>query len=271
MRRKVVVKESKSLKTFYIYIVLVLLAIGVSFVIKLIFIIQQSKFDGRQHFTVVVTKEQKVKEIIAFNPKVSSMAVLTVKDANVSVSSIVKDYGIASDAQLEVNDAVSLGQDVTLTLWDSVAHFTSIKTDLTVVDLLRLTVLSKDITTNNKIVRDISLSQKNSENNTIIARALNDPMLASENISIQIINAADTTGVGQRLSRVLTNMGANVVEVSTSLTPQPKSKIEYFGETSYTLDHLKSFLDFPTSELTRQPIANIVIILGEDSRNTSKF
>jgi len=66
-------------------------------------------------------------------------------------------------------------------------------------------------------------------------------------------------------------MGANVVEVSTSHVSQPKSKIQYYGERTYTLEHLENFLDFPSTKLTRQPIANIVIILGEDSRNTTKF
>jgi hypothetical protein len=66
-------------------------------------------------------------------------------------------------------------------------------------------------------------------------------------------------------------MGANVVEVSTSHISQPNSKIQYFGNKSYTLEEMKALTGYPISELTRQPIANIVIILGEDSRNTGKF
>lgn len=271
MKRKSVQKESKSLKTFYLYAVLVLLIIGIALVIKLIFVIQSSKFDGKHHFTIAVTKEQRVKEVIAFSPQVPALAVLTVNDENVSFTSLGREYGISSDIQLEVNNAVPLGQEVTATLWDSVRQYTSIRTDATVIDLVRLALLSREIIANNKVIREITLKDKSAANETFIARALNDPTISSESVSIQIINASNITGVGERLSRVLTNMGANVVEVSTSHTPQSKSKIQYFGERSYTNEQIEQYLGYPVSELTRQPIADIVIILGEDTRNTRKF
>ncbi len=272
MKRKTVQKEtSKSLKTFYLYAVLVFLAIGISLFIKLIFVIQSSKYDGHHHFTIAFTKDQKVKEVISFSPQVPSLAVLKIKDNNISINSLTKDHGIAADAQVEVNGTVTLGQDTTATLWESTRSYTSIKTDATLIDLMRLTLLSRDIISNNKVVRDINLNENKPENNTLIARALNDPTISSENVSIQIINASNVSGLGQRLGKVFTNMGANVVEVSTSHTPQLTSKVQYFGERSYTLEQIEKYLEYPVSQLNRQPIADIVIILGEDMKNTRKF
>jgi hypothetical protein len=271
MRRKTVQNESKSLKTFYLYSVFVAAIIIIALLIKLLFVIQASKFDGRHHFTVAVTKEQKVKEIIAFSPQVPSVAVLRVQDDNVTFTSLGRNYGIAADVQLEVNNAVPLNQDVTSTMWSSVQHYTSVQTDATIIDLIRLALLSRDIISNNKVIREISLQTNKPENSTLIARALNDPTISSESVSIQVINASNISGAGQRLSSILTNMGANVVEVSTSHTPQAKSQIQYFGERSYTNEQVEQYLEFPVSELSRQPIADIVIILGEDIRNTRKF
>ncbi|MBA3724019.1 MAG: LytR C-terminal domain-containing protein [Candidatus Levybacteria bacterium] len=271
MKRKTVQKESKSLKTFYLYAVLVFTVIAISLFIKLIFVVQSSKYDGKHHFTLAVTKEQRVKQVIAFSPQVPALAVLTVKDQNIPYTSLAENHGIAADAQLEIRNTVSFDQDVTTTLWNATRNWNAIGTNATIIDFIRLTLLSREIISNNKVIRDITLSEKNPENNTIIARALNDPTVSSENVSIQIINASNISGAGQRLGRILTNMGANVVEVSTSHTPQAKSQLQYYGEQSYTREQIEKYLNFPASELTRQPIADIVIILGEDTRNTKKF
>jgi hypothetical protein len=262
---------SKSLKTFYLYALLVIAAIGISFVIKAIIIFQQSKFDGRHHFTIAITQNNHVKEVIAFSPQVPALAVLDMKDNAVAYATLAAYYGISTDAQVDVSSDIAIDGDVAATLWQIVRHYPTVKTNATIVDLIRLNILAKNVIPNNKIIRDIELTKKNPENNTIISRALNDPSLSSENVSIQIINATDVTGFGQRLGRVLTNMGANVVEVSTDNTTQSKSEIRYYGEPTYTLEEVKRLLKYPSTPVTREPIANIVIILGEDSINTSQF
>jgi hypothetical protein len=271
MKRKTVQKESKSLKTFYLYSLLVFLLIGISLFIKLIFVIQSSKFDGNHHFTVVVTKEQRVKEIIAFSPQIPSLAVLRVKDENVPYSSLGINHGISSDVQLEVNKTEILQQDVTTTMWNAVRNYNAIRTDATIIDYIRLSLLSREIISNNRVIRDITLNDDNAANDTLIARALNDPSISSESVSIKIINASTVSGNAQRLGRVLANMGANVVEVSTSRNVQDKSKIQYFGERLYTNEKIEQYLGYPVSELNKQEIADIVIILGEDTKNTKKF
>lgn len=272
MRRKTVApKESKSLKTFYLYTVSVFFVIAVALLIKLIFVVQESKFDGTHHFTLVVTKDQHVKEIFAFSPQIPSLSVLRVKDETVSYTSLGKNHGIAVDAQLEVKDTISLGQDVTTIMWDTVRNYATVSTDATIIDYIRLGFLSREILSSNKVIRDITLNDNSAEKSILVARALNDPTISSENISIQIINASSISGAGERLGKVLTNMGANVVDVSTSHALQRKSEIQYYGERSYTNQQVEKYLAFSVSEVNEQPIADIVIILGEDIRNTRKF
>lgn len=271
MRRKATPKESKSLKTFYFYAISVFVVIAIALFIKLVFVVQSSKYDGKHHFTLIVTKNQQVKEILAFSPQVPSLSVLRVRDENIAHISLGKEYGIAYDAQLEVKDSVSLKQETTATLWEALRNYTTISTDATFIDFIRLGLLSREILSSNKVIRDISLKDDSVEKTTLIARALNDPTISSENISIQIINASNVSGAAERLGRVLTNMGANVVDVSTSHTPLEKSEIQYFGERSYTNEQIENYLDFPASEVKEQPIADIIILLGEDIKNTRKF
>lgn len=271
MRRKSAQKESSSLKTFYFYIICVVLVIVVALLIKLLFVVQASKYDGSHHFTLVITKDQRVKEIFAFSPQVPSLSVLRVRDNNISFTSLGKNHGIAADAQLEVGDAIPLRQEAITTMWEVVRKYASVSTDATIVDFIRLSLLSREILSSNKVVRDITLNENNYENNAFIARALNDPTIFSENVSIQVINASNVSGAGERLGRVLTNMGANVVDVSTSHTPHLRSEIQYFGERSYTNEQIEKYLAFAVSQVSAQPIADIVIILGEDIGNTRKF
>jgi hypothetical protein len=115
------------------------------------------------------------------------------------------------------------------------------------------------------------LSHESTSNNSLITQTLTDTDIASESVSIQIINATNISGVGQRLGKVLTNMGANVVDVSSAQTMQKKTTIAYYGEQSYTLGRLQKILAVKATKLTRQPIANIVITIGTDKNNTIIF
>lgn len=272
MKHKSVPKESKSLRTFYLYAAFVILIICISLVIKLFTLFLQSKFDGHNHFTIAITQDNVAKQIVSFTPDVPAIAILDITDKkNILYSSLAKEYGIAADAQLELKNNVSIQNDIGATLWAATIRYHMIHTDATIVDLLRLVLLSKDTIANNRVIRDIALSDNNPQNNTVIARAMNDPKLSAENVSIQIINASDTSGLGQRVGRILTNRGANVVDVSTAREPQSVSIIQYFGEKTYTLQEIQNLTGFQENELEKQTIANIVIILGKDSARSTRF
>lgn len=272
MKRKSVRKEKDSMRMLYMYASVVILLIVVSFTIRLFTLFLQSKFDGHEHFSIAVTKHATVKEIIAFSPQIPSLSVLEVKDTKpVPYQDLAKEYGIATDAQLDVQDAIDISNDAGVMLWNATTSFTSVKTDMTVVDLVRLVLISHDIVSNNKLISEINLAGINPNNNTLIARAMNDPSITSENVSIQIINASDISGMGQRLGRVLTNLGGTVVDVTTAHESKPTSSIQYFGEETYTLRKIKARLGYPVTQLQKQTIANIVITLGKDSSKTEAF
>jgi hypothetical protein len=131
--------------------------------------------------------------------------------------------------------------------------------------------LSKSTMTNNKTASTISLQNPGPEDATTITNSLTDQEIADENISMEVINATNITGFGQRLSRVLTNMGANIVDVSTAQNTQKRTTIEYFGDKSYTVSRLEKLLGVTATEITTQPIANIVITIGTDKSHTTEF
>jgi len=269
--KKTAQTENKSLKTFYLYLFIVILAIAAALLIKGVIVVKDSKFDSSHDFTLAVTENNDVKEIIAFHPQVPAVGVLSIQDNKIPYSVLAKDYGIATDGYIQVNNASDISTDATAFIWSSLLHTTSWQTNLTALDKIRLILFSKSVTTNNKTDESISLINQDSTTQTTITNALTDQDIADENISIEIINATNITGFGQRLANVLTTMGANVVEVSTAQNTQKQTTIQYFGDDSYTLNRVERLVGAIPTKINMQQIADIIITLGTDNSNTNAF
>jgi len=220
---------------------------------------------------LAVTQQNQVKEIVCFHPETPGISFLIIKDPNLAYNSLAKNYGIATDGFVQANEGISSGTDISNLMWESITHMATWKSNLTILDKFRVLLFAKNVSINNKTIEQISLSNQTPNLNTIIATALNDQNISSENITIQIINATNVSGLGQRLGKILTNMGANVVDVASSEKTQQKSTIAYYGNDSYTLDRLQKFLGVTASKLNKQTIADIVITIGNDNAKTTAF
>ena len=271
MRKKTVPKEIKSLKTVFIYAGIVLFFVFVSFAIKTFFVIQHSKYDGQHTFTIVIAKNHKVGELIAFNPSTPSFSLLHIVSGDVPLVSYGKLLAVAADGTVDSNEDIPYGTKVTTTMLYLLLHFNSIKTNLTLYDIGRLLLLSKNVSETDKKIKDIQLPVEDIEQDKINTSLFTDDTLSSENTSIQIINATDMPGIGKRLERVITNIGGNVVAVSTAQTKENVSKIQSSNNETYTIKKLKNLFKFPVTKPDNPAVGNITIIIGEDNVNTSAF
>ena len=262
--------EDKSLKTFFFYTILVVFLLIVALSIKFFFIVKTSKYDGQHHFTLVIVKNHVVEELIGFTPSNSSVSVLRVTKA-VQQSNLGKLLGIVPDATIQTDSSFPEGPDVGYTMTKAIWQFNMTKTNLTIFDELRLMIFAKNTSSNNVTYKSVAFPQKEDQIDTTVASLFTDDVISQENTSIQIINATNTSGLGQRLERVLVNMGANVIAVSTSPRIAATSKIQYYGNKTYTQQKISQLLGFPQEELLKQPIANIVITLGEDQSDPKIF
>lgn len=275
MRKKVDhPQDGKSLKTFFIYAIAVFVLIALSLTWKAVLIFQQSKY-ADQHFTLAVAQNDKVKEILIFNPQDSSMSVLTITDPTIPVDSLPQKTGILTDGQINISDNnYQLDQkDVPDTLFDIALRYPTVKTNITIFDVLRLGFYAKNLPPNKQILEEVTSSQltEDLQLQKTLVTLFSDEIVSTENIGIQVVNAAGVAGIAQRLEKVLTLQGANVVSVTTAKKKELKSQIKYFGKETYTLEKVKKMLEYPVSTLANETIADIVIIIGEDSRGTSKF
>lgn len=172
--KKTAQEESKSLKTFYLYVLLVIAIVVIALLSKAFLIFEQSKFDGSHDFIIAVTDQNRVKEIISFQPQVTSATELVIEDSNISYQSLTKEYGIPPDGYIQVHDNSVIGEDVTAFMWSSVEHTADWQSNLTIFDKIRLLLFAKSVAANNKSVDEISLINQTQQTETTLTNALTD-------------------------------------------------------------------------------------------------
>lgn len=271
MKKQSASEDNRSLKTFFLYALVVFVVIVVALLIKLFYLVQQSKFDDKHHFTIALVRNEKVEKILGIDPSTNSVSLLDIKGEKISRSQLGETLAVAPNATIQITDDFPQENDFTKIMTDIAWRYSFVKSDITIYDISKLIFASKSVPLANKTTEQLQLPNKEILTDKVISDLFTDETLLSERVSIQIINASEVPGMGKRLERVLSNMGANVVAVSTAGTSEKTSKIQYFGEETYTLQRIKDLLHFSSSSLEKQTIAKIVITIGADSTSTKSF
>lgn len=255
--------DNRSIKTFFIFTSFVFLLIVISLAIKAFLIIQQSRFDGGHQFVVAIARDNQIKELIVFHPQEHTLTQVIVK-SDIKLDSVGQSMGLIPDAF--VNTSINLAaKNINSQLRTIIGNYYTIKTNLTIFDALRL-FLESQKTANNQTVKEFKLASDTRRNDKIVSDIFTDDKLFADNVSIQIINASNIPGVANRLERELSNLGFNVISVTTARETASSSKIQYFGNESYTLNKLKKLLILPAEQVNKELIAKIVVIIGEGNK-----
>lgn len=270
MRSNSVHHDNKSIRTFFLYTAIVCFFILLSLSIKAYFILKASRFDGKSQFIVAVAKNEITKEIIVFHPTEQSILLLTFSGNAEKVGSLGRDFAIIPDGVVDTSVDLPLAS-ISQTLRTVVFHYYALKTNLTIFDLTQLMINAQKVAINDLTTKDVTLSKNSESNSQLLTNVFTDEKIFSENISIQIINASGTSGIGNRLEKSLSNLGCNVISVTTARDNERRSQIQYFGQPTYTLRKLINLLGFTTAATKVQPIADIVITIGEDNSSPEKF
>lgn len=272
MKEKKTAKKSRSLSTLVLYGIFVFVLILLSFAIRAFYLIQQSKFDGQHRFTLVIGEDKQVFGLISFEPMISSLSLLTFsRNSNLSFSNFNGKFGVIPDGYIKTRYNLTLKDTIPSIFQSLIFHQNDISTNINFYDILRLYLYANKIPVSSIIVEEVSMSNDEREFNKDATFLLTDSAISAENVSVQIVNAAGKPGLGSRLERVITNLGGNVVSVKTALENAPISKIQYYGSQTYTLRKLERLLPMKRYALNKEDIAQIVIIIGEDNKDTQLF
>lgn len=256
-----------------VYFALVLSLIITAFIFRAISVINNSKFDGENRFTVALADKGVLKGIISFEPSTSSLSILKIRpDFIVRVDQMNARLGLIPDGYIISDSLPDLDNSVPAVIQSLFWQLHTSKKNITAYDIFQLWLYSTKIPSSTINAREIGKNVSASDIDKNIALLFPDERIAGENLSLQIINAAGVTGLGARLERVLTNMGGNIVSIQTAPETSAASTISYFDqEDSYSLTKIKKLLQFKLEKLTEQGIADIVITIGEDNKKTNLF
>lgn len=261
-----------------IFVLLVAVLVGLGILIKLVFMIRQSTYDGFHRYTVTISSEQPV--ILSFVPntkKITALKLSGIKKDDDPLKYIKffrsgyireKTPGILPNAK-----NISPEKIVVSTL----LNYPQVDTSLTPIDLVRLWFFAKSVREYVVDEQEIQIQpqKESSTQNSLIDKTASDlftdTSLLEENTTIEIVNASKESGIGALLARALTNSGASVISVTSDFNKDEHSSIEYFGKETYTLSVLKKMLGFPSRQVQKKSVAAITIRVGKDALNKALF
>lgn len=278
MRQKKLQRNGKTLRMAFVFLLLIVLLVTGSFLEKVYILFRKSLFDGGHRINVLLQDRSLEKDnniLISFAPDQKNISTLDVQGVKkvspqklaVIIGVPIDGFIIFSSNLLEKN---KFKIDDILSLLQQGAKQTSIeKTNLTFFDFVRLWFFVKSIPTYQLIneeyrITDINEALSDQRLDRVVVSLFADDTLSKEKVSVQIINASGVTGLGNRLARLLTNSGGNVVAVSTGNSILPKSEIAFTEKEAYTFKRISRILPYNTVQMKRQSISDIIITLGKD-------
>lgn len=237
---------------------LVLGLILLSLLFKGILLVEQSRFDGSNSFSVLFSDKDK-NQVVYFSPQNPSISILDINGYN--PNSIGKALEIPIDGKVTLDDQVT-AKNLSAILFRRILDFRN-QTDINPVDFFKLYLFAK--TANDNIINEKTISKDtNSQQLSSLTSSLFiDPALSGEKQNIEIINASETYGLGNRLANLVTNIGGNVILVTTQDVTD-RSQIQYV-KNSYTVKRLSQILGYDTAQVEKKSIPDVIIIIGKDA------
>lgn len=250
-------EKNKSLSLGFYFGFFVLLIIVISLIFKMFDVARKSKFDGNNRFTVAIMYKDS-SDIVSISPREGTLTRLSVEGA--TNPKTLRNLSIPIDSYIKAQSQFS--QSPKLIFAKMLINKKNLETDLNVLDLLKLSIRSLGI--DEQRIREESSSMKKAEPLLVLISGLfTDETISTEKINIQITNATQVSGLGNKIAKYLTNMGGSVVLVSSSKEIEGESKIIYKGK-SYTVRKISQIMDLPLEKKEMNSITDIIIIIGRD-------
>jgi len=259
-------KNGNNLKLAGLFVVIVLGLIVFSGLFKFLLIVGESRFDGSHNFIIGFVGKDKI-QVVSFSPQNRTVSILDVESKY--NNNIAKTLEIPIDGIITFQDPDK--NNISSALLKSALSLGAPLKNITILDAFRLFLFYKTIPQNNIYERQLLSSLNNAQKSTVISLSLTDTSVYQENQAIQIINASDIGGLGSRLAALITNIGGNVVLVSTSDKTAQNSKIVYFGKESYTVKKMSSYLGISPEDSDQRGVADVIIIIGKDKADGLNF
>jgi len=260
-------QENHNAKIAVVFFVFLAFIIGLSLVAKVIGVIANGKFDSSRRFNLIITNHKDT-EVVSFSSS-KNIAIFKL-NKNIKPLKAGQFLEVPIDGYIEYDD-LDLNQKINTIFLNSTLDYFKLKTNLTTIDLLKLFFSTAGIAGADVTMKTVDYQMESAEVDRILSRLVADELIEKDNQTIQVVNGTDITGLGNRLARLITNMGGDVIIVATSDSPKKKSVISYMNNKTYTVERLEKVLGYPAVKEGNNAISDISIIIGEDKVSASPF
>ncbi len=263
-QKESVLSNTRIAIVFFVFLVFI---IGISLVFKVIGVVRAGQFDDSRRFTITMNSGKNT-QVMSISPNSKNIAIFKLNN-NVKPAEAGRLLEIPVDGFIS-SDVLDLNEKIGSLFMKTIFSYNSVKTNLTVVDLLKLSMLTRTIPENSidfKLVGDINPV----ESDKIVGHLVSDDLIEKEHQTIQIINGTGIGGFGNRLARLVGNMGGDVIIVATSDSPKNKSFVLYIDKKNYTVERLRKVLGYEAVRESDNAISDITIVIGKDKVNSAPF
>ena len=273
MKRKKTVPSPQSLKLVLVFGICVAILIVASLILKSISILAKSKFDGQHRFTIAVIKPKSPITLLSFASETSSISILHVH-GGLKAQTIGKDLETPIDSFIFVKETSEdniTKEKIEPFVGGLVWKHELLGSSLTILDAIRLFLFTRSVHANNTQEKELFLPKEESAIDKLSSGLFTNSTIAQEKMSIEIVNGTGVSGLGNRLARLISNMGGNVISISTSDSPKDQSQLLYVGEKTYTVDTLSSVLNIKAVQTEKPGLSDIVITIGKKDLDNVPF
>lgn len=246
-------KAEGNLKTAYVFFFFVAGLILISLFFKAIFLLKESKFDGSSHFILEIKNIQNKTQLVSFSPNTSAIGVLNIDGIDVSSLEIPIDAKVKSKNFSDENITTSLSR--------MIFDFGN-QGDLNSIDILRLMFFSMTVKDSSITKESINNSSSKLRINSISSSLFIDPKISDEKLNIEVVNSTDVYGLGNKVANMISNIGGNVILVSTG-DLKKTSQIEFVKD-DYTVDKLASLFHLQKIAAKKISLPDVIITIGSD-------
>lgn len=255
-----------NVKIAIVFFAFLIIIVAVSLIFKTIDVVMASKFEDSKRFTLSISDGKNL-EVVSLSPSSKNIEIF-------KLSGDIKPAEVGRFLEIPIDGFISfpslnLNQKINSTLMSAILNCNKIKTNLTIIDFLKLMWLAKSIPESS--VDIIQVGNAAGEPDKIIGRLVTDDFIEKDNQTIQIINATSVNGLGSRLAKLISNMGGNVIFVMTENNQRKKSSITYIDKKTYTIEKLQKVLGYEVVKEPNNALSDITIIIGEDKLDALPF
>lgn len=252
--------SGRSLRTLIFFCVVVFIVIAISLTYKTVTILKKSSFDGNNLYVVSFSYDKQV-EVVGFYPDGKKLTHLSV--GNVSANTDIEDtLGVLLDGHITLKKEFDSVNNAAKLLQDAAVFKRSAKGDFSAIDMLRLSFFARTLPPGNIESEEIRLPLDTVRTDELVLELFSDQKLMKENLTVQIINGTETSGLGKKIERLLVNRAVGVISVVNADKEQKVSRIEYSGNESYTLKKMSEFLQVDPVFSENKKIADIILVIG---------